>query len=119
MAVIIEKAETGAFVTNSSGMGKRNFAPRQRRAPRHGGRKPYAMSMMVKIALCALSCAAALLFRLHGQNDAPMQQAMAETSETQNEDKLDEMLGIIVSELMKETDVLRLVAGRGSGRGSE
>ena len=50
MAVIIEKAETGAFVTNSSGMGKRNFAPRQRRAPRHGGRKPYAMSMMVKIA---------------------------------------------------------------------
>ena len=51
------------------------------------------MSMMVKIALCALSCAAALLFRLHGQNDAPMQQAMAETSETQSEDKLDEMLG--------------------------
>lgn len=34
-------------------------------------------------------------------------------------EKLDEMLGIIVSELMKETDVLRLVAGRGSGRGSE
>ena len=82
MAVIIEKAETGAFVTNSSGMGKRNFAPRQRRAPRHGGRKPYAMSMMVKIALCALSCAAALLFRLHGQNDAPMQQAMAECSDS-------------------------------------
>lgn len=93
MAVIIEKAETGAFVTNSSGMGKRNFALRQRRVPRHAGRKPYAVSMMVKIALCALSCAAALLFRLHGQNDAPMQQAMAETSETQNEDKLDEMLG--------------------------
>lgn len=93
MAVIIEKAETGAFVTDSSGMGKRGFAPRQRRAPRHGGRRPYAMSMMVKIALCALSCAAALMLRLHGRAEAPMRQAMAETGETQGGDGLDEMLG--------------------------
>ncbi|MDO4383931.1 MAG: MarR family transcriptional regulator [Eubacteriales bacterium] len=34
-------------------------------------------------------------------------------------EKLDEMLGIIVTELMKETDVLRLVAGRDTGRAGE
>lgn len=34
-------------------------------------------------------------------------------------EKLDEMLGIIVTELMKETDVLRLVAGRDNGRAGE
>lgn len=34
-------------------------------------------------------------------------------------EKLDEMLGIIVTELMKETDVLRLVAGRDTGRSVE
>ena len=94
MAVIIEKAETGAFVTNSGGLGRRSFPKRQRSKGRkkRGG---YALSMMVKLGLCALGCAAALLIKLYGDTDETKETLYASSANSGNsdEDDLDEMLG--------------------------
>ena len=94
MAVIIEKAETGAFVTNSGELGRRSFPKRQRSKGRkkRGG---YALSMMVKLGLCALGCAAALLIKLYGDTDETKETLYASSANSgnSNEDDLDEMLG--------------------------
>lgn len=94
MAVIIEKAETGAFVTNSGGLARRSFPKRQRSKGRKK-RGRYALSMMVKLGLCALGCAAALLIKLYGDTDETKETLYASSANSGNsdEDDLDEMLG--------------------------
>lgn len=84
------KAETGAFVTENCGMGKRHFPKRER--SRGGNAKVYASSMTAKIGLCALACAVALTVKLHSDDDA-VAQTQLESGSEENGDKLDEMLG--------------------------
>ncbi len=85
------KAETGAFVTESSGMGKRHFPKRERGRGRNA--RVSASSMTVKIGLCALACAAALMVKLHSNEDGAIVQTQFENGSEENGDKLDEMLG--------------------------
>lgn len=85
------KAETGAFVTENCGMGKRHFPKRER--SRGGNAKVYASSMTVKIGLCALACAAALTVKLHSDDDDAIVQTQLESESEVSDDKLDEMLG--------------------------
>ena len=94
MAVIIEKAETGAFGTTSGGLG-RSSPPKRQRSKGRKKRGGYALSMMVKLGLCALGCAAALLIKLYGDTDETKETLYASSANSGNsdEDDLDEMLG--------------------------
>lgn len=85
------KAETGAFVTEANGIGKRHFPKRETSCSR--GTRGYASSMTVKIGLCALACAAALTVKLHSNEDNAIVQTQYESESKENDDGLDEMLG--------------------------
>ncbi len=95
----IEKAEMSAFISEPMGGARCRTAGRggKRAKKRKKHREMYAASMLVKVGVCVVACAAVLLIKLtQSQTQADLSELMepgTSSSTGGSEDEFDEMLG--------------------------